>query len=103
MRFLATLSLCSLITVAAQAQGDVCASANMIAACFHPSASFVGCEAGANGRAKVYFKGGLTKRPYQLEYERQSRPGETRIVLLSDNAVVPPSPRCKLRDWHSSK
>ena len=87
--------------VRAQTVEDVCEAAPKVLQCFHPTGAYVRCERTAPGRAKIYFKGALTRFPYHLEVLTESRAGGfSRLILLEDTAKVPANRRCALTEWH---
>jgi hypothetical protein len=79
---------------------DLCATPQQILKCLHPTAEYVECDRVGPGRAKIYFKGAITRSPYQLEVAAESRSdGYWRLLLLVDTARVPANPRCTLTNW----
>lgn len=77
----------------------ICDQAPEFLACYHPTASFTGCKQTSPDRAFIYFRGGVTNRPYQLEVAVEKLNGFGRVILLGDNATLPPNSRCTLQEW----
>ncbi len=77
--------------------GVLCASAPQVLACYHPSATYSACE--EDGRqAVIFFKGGISHRPYQLVTQAEYRPGFFKLTALSDNAPFAPNSKCD--EWY---
>lgn len=105
MRWLAALPLAVSIATAAEAAPNICKLAPEVLACFHPEDTYLTCSELRRNHAKVYFRGSILGRAYQLEYsiERRHNAAErvmySRVLLLSDNAILPPSPQCMYGEW----
>lgn len=112
--------LLSMLAIVAPAQAqtvipapqNLCNSAPSIVQCLHPSARITGCEehvSGANEeRGMIYFRGGVTGRPYAMELLFSTRLATdgahpmvmSKVTLLGDNAMLPPNGKCPLLNWN---
>lgn len=67
--------------------------------CFHPTAKYKECVETGGNTAIARFKGGITGRPYAISYRLEMRNDFARVVLLDDNAAVPPNKHCSMAEW----
>ena len=99
MRYLALAPLLLLAAPSAYAADDVCGKAQEYLKCYHSTSKFTKCEAIAPDKARVYLQGGLTGKPYQLEYQVETKDTFQRVVLLKDDSTVPASQKCPFANW----
>lgn len=50
---------------------------------------------------RISYTGGFTGQPYAMDVALMEREGRVRAVVLSDNALTPPSRRCALEAWQA--
>ena len=77
----------------------------------HPSGIFAAVHAGemraAGGVASfdgnVEFRGALTQTVYRMDFRVETRTldgrDEYKVTPVADNAVFPPAPGCRMRQW----
>jgi hypothetical protein len=78
----------------------LCHFAAAILACYHPTAIPQQCQLTGYDTADIFYQGGLTRRPYVMTVQGQTDGNMQRIVLLNDNAVIPPNMGCAMGQWH---
>jgi hypothetical protein len=79
---------------------DVCDHGREIVRCYHPTAAYRSCEAKSATDATLYFAGGLTGKPYQMDVNLQNKNGFFRVEIKRDTAIAPPNRRCSLENWN---
>lgn len=86
---------------------QVCEGAPQILNCYHPTATFVGCDVvqrlwpipmDQEGRGTIYFKG-VTGRAYKMDYALVTKDAFFQVVVLADSAIFRPNPNCTLSNW----
>jgi hypothetical protein len=88
-------------SLCAREEEAICQDAAIVLRCFHPTGVYVSCDRTAPDRAKIYFNGALTRRPYHIEVLSESRDiGFSRLKLLEDTALIPGRRHCPLTEWH---
>ncbi|WP_145980778.1 hypothetical protein [Magnetospirillum sp. ME-1] len=86
------------LPAAAQA-ATICEAAPNIVSCFHPTAKYLECSMSGRDTAVIRFKGGITGRPYAMQVRSERKDNFSRLILLDDNAAVPPSQKCGYLQW----
>ncbi|BAE51222.1 hypothetical protein [Paramagnetospirillum magneticum] len=94
------IQIFALLTLPAVAQASaLCDSAANIVGCLHPTAKYQECTMSTPNTAVIRFKGGITGRPYALQVRHEQKDSFRRLVLLDDNATVPPNANCPHLQW----
>lgn len=92
-----------IMTPSAASAGDVCTLGQAVTNCFHPTARYQECEVIGRDTGRARFSGGLTGRPYSLSYRVETKDSFARVVLLDDNAAIPPNKSCSMASWQPMK
>ena len=76
-------------------------SAQNVVSCVHPTATYTACQPTGPLNAKIFFKGGFTGHPYEMDVVGEINGNFSRTLVLRDTAppALAPITKCNIDQW----